>query len=100
MPEIEVHGLGIKSPGTWNLNKCIFRILFTIISLRDKQGRQVFHITVETSEPKETRGKEYQYQNWFLFFLIFFLMQAGVLEALEEVPSLCWGRLSYQPVYD
>lgn len=51
-------------------------MLFTIISLRDKQGRRVFHITVETSEQGETCGKEYQYQKWFLFFL----MQAGVLE--------------------
>lgn len=55
-------------------------MLFTIISLRDKQGRQVFHITVETSEQGETCSKEYHYQNWFLFFLIVFLMQAGVLE--------------------
>lgn len=51
-------------------------MLFTIISLRNKQGRQVFHITVETSEQGETCGKEYQYQKWFLFFL----MQAGLLE--------------------
>lgn len=25
MPEIEMHGLDIKSPGTCNLNKCIFQ---------------------------------------------------------------------------
>lgn len=54
-------------------------MLFTIVSLRDKQVRWVFRITVETSEQGEICGKEYQYQKWFLFFL----MQAGVLEVTE-----------------
>lgn len=69
-------------------------MLFTMISLRDKQGRQVFHITVETCEQGETCGKEYQYRNWFLFFLIFFLMQAGVLEGTGW-SSICPAEEGY-----
>lgn len=38
-------------------------MLFTMFGLRDKEGSEVFHVLLRTSEQGETLGKQYHYQS-------------------------------------
>lgn len=101
MPEIEVHGLGIKSPGAWNLNKCIFQ---NVIYNNQPQGQA------------GKAGLSYYWGNlwarrnlWqrisvskLVSLLSHLLSHAswGVGRHWMKFHLPCWGRLSYQLVYD